>query len=167
MTLFSLHFFPFWACFTLLETFQCIVLNCKHGSSSLQDLSNKKKTPEDLSKISGLDFILFVIFYEQITKYTSFTNWKYLQVLYNKALLRFWFMAFLEHSVFQNKDIGVVFSTLFICTLDVKWELFGRGVCTLFWYDLLGKLRQDAFKMWGERLWRCVAVPCHDLKPSY
>lgn len=41
-------------------------------------------------------------------------------------------MAFLEHSVFQNKDIGVVFSTLFIYTLDVKWEFFRRGVCTLF-----------------------------------
>lgn len=167
MTLFSLHFSPFWACFTLSETFQYIVQNGKHDSSALQDLSNKKKKPKDLSKISGLDFILFVIFYEQITKYTSFTNSKYLQFLYNKALLRFWFMAFLEHSVFQNKDIGVVFRTLFIYTLDMKWELFRRGVCTLFWSDLLGKLRQDEFKMWGEGLCRCVAVPCHDLKPSY
>lgn len=86
----------------------------------------RKKTPKDLSKISALDFILFVVFYEQITKYTSFTNWKYLQFLYNKALLRFWFMAFLEHSVFQNKDIGFVFSTLFIYTLDVKGKLFWK-----------------------------------------
>lgn len=41
-------------------------------------------------------------------------------------------MAFLEHSVFQNKDIGVVFSTLFIYTLHVKWEHSGGIICTVF-----------------------------------
>lgn len=157
---FNFHFYPFRACFVSLRTFQQVVQYCKcDGKALLIILTRQKKK---ISKINVLDFILFVIFYEQITKYTSFTNWKYLQFLYNKALLRFWFMAFLEHSVFQNKDIGVVFSTLFIYTLHVRWERFGR-------VDLHSLFDTIYWANWGWMHLQCekeacadaLLVPCH------
>lgn len=70
-------------------------------------------------------------------------------------------MAFLEHSVFQNKDIGVVFSTLFIYTLHVKWEHFGRVICTLFLIQSTGQTGWMHLQCEKEACADALLVPCH------
>lgn len=64
-------------------------------------------------------------------------------------------MAFLEHSVFQNKDIGVVFSTLFIYTLDVKWELLEEEFALSF--DMI------YWENWGRMHTKCEERDCADV----